>query len=449
MDINFHGGKQVNRTVERGKTLLVDGPASVTVISGKTEVFGYSLSSAKKVVIREGKRLPFVVEETTTFEISLGESGGLEEVDGSTILSSWVEAYEELLNLQTKPSTVVVLGAVDSGKSSFCTYLINRLLQEKRKCVILDGDLGQSDVGPPCTVAYAVVTKPITDLFSLEAKNAFFVGVTSPSRARNTVIEGLSLLKKEVLNENPDFVVVNTDGWVDGEDAINYKMQLVSELNPDLVFCIQQTDETNQLLNAFQKFRKVVVVDSPIAIKQRDREKRRNLRELGYIKYLKNMKMQSLPLSWLKIEGNELFISDKTLRNTRKAEEIYEILGMKPLNIAEFEGKILILIGRRRWIDAEKLTKAEEFTRKKIVIARKGDEEGLLTALYDANRKFLGIGVLQELDYARKTLKILTPVKEEISTVVIGKVKLDKNMKEIPFLEEENQSEFPMFRKLF
>ncbi|MEM3457995.1 MAG: Clp1/GlmU family protein [Candidatus Bathyarchaeia archaeon] len=448
MDINFHGGRQVNRTVEKGKTLLVDGPASVTVVSGKTEVFGAFLSNAKKVVIREGKRLPFIVEEAATFEISLGEGANIEEVEGSTIPSSWVKASEELSNLQAKPCTVVVLGAVDSGKSSFCTYLINRLLQEKRKCVILDGDLGQSDVGPPCTIAYAVVTKPITDLFSLEAKNAFFVGVTSPSRALNKVIEGLSLLKAEVLNENPDFIVVNTDGWVEGEDAVNYKMQLVSKLHPDLIFCIQQKDETNQFLNVFEKFR-TIAVDSPTAIKQKDREKRKNLRELGYIKYLKNMKMRSLPLNWLKIEGNELFNLDKTMRNTRKTERMYEILGMKPLNIAESEDKIVILIGRKRWIDAEKLLKAEEFAKKKIVIARKGDEEGLLTGLYDANGKFLGIGILQELDYTRKTLKILTPVKEEISTAALGKVKLDKNLKEILFLEEENQSEFSTVRELF
>lgn len=438
----------MNRIVEKGKTLLVDGPASVTVVSGETEVFGAFLSNAKKVVIREGKRLPFVVEETTTFEISLGEGANIEEVEGSTIPSSWMKASEELSNLQAKPSTVVVLGAVDSGKSSFCTYLINKLLQEKKKCVILDGDLGQSDIGPPCTLAYAVVTKPITDLFSLEAKNAFFVGVTSPSKALSKVIEGLSLLKMEVLKENPDFILVNTDGWVEGEDAVNYKMQLVSKLHPDLIFCIQQKDETNQLLNVFEKFR-TIAVDSPTAIKQRDREKRKNLRELGYIKYLKNMKMRSLPLNWLKIEGNELFNLDKTMRNTRKTERMYEILGMKPLNIAESEDKIVILIGRKRWIDAEKLLKAEEFAKKKIVIARKGDEEGLLTGLYDANGKFLGIGILQELDYTRKTLKILTPVKEEISTAALGKVKLDKNLKEILFLEEENQSEFSTVRELF
>jgi polynucleotide 5'-kinase involved in rRNA processing len=60
-------------------------------------------------------------------------------------------------------------------------------------------------------------------------------------------------------------------------------------------------------------------------------------------------------------------------------------------------------------------------------------------ALYNIKRKFLGIGILHEIDYGRKTLKIFTPVSKEISIVSLGKVKLDKNLKEIPILAEESQ----------
>jgi hypothetical protein len=61
------------RTVEKGKTLLIDGPASVTVTTGKVEAFGYSSSSTNRIVVREGKRLPLAVEEKATFDISLAE----------------------------------------------------------------------------------------------------------------------------------------------------------------------------------------------------------------------------------------------------------------------------------------------------------------------------------------------------------------------------------------
>jgi polynucleotide 5'-hydroxyl-kinase GRC3/NOL9 len=437
----------MNRTVESGKTLLVDGPASVTVTSGTVEVFGSTVGGTNKVVIREGKRLPFTVEETATFAISLGENAIVEEVDGNTIPTSWIRACEELLNLQTRPVIVTVLGAIDSGKTSFCTYLVNRILSENMTVAILDGDLGQSDIGPPCTVAYTFVTKPITDLFNLKARNAFFVGVTSPSTAINKTIEGLTSLKNEILSHAPDLIVVNTDGWVEGEDAIRYKGKLVEELKPDMVFCIQQKDELVQLLSALGEFRRMVV-DSPSTIKQRSREKRRNLRELGYIKYLRNAKVQSLPLNWTKIEENEVFGLGMMYENSRQARKIYELLGMKPLHLAELKDRISIIIGRRRWINEDSINKVEEFTKKKVTVFRKGEEEGLLMALFNAEREFLGIGLLQEVDYVRKTLKILTPVLEEISIATLGKAKLDKHLKEIPSLEEENESEFASFGKL-
>jgi len=426
----------MNRTVEKGKTLLVDGPASVTVISGIAEVFGSTVSSKGKVVIREGKRLPFTAKETTSLEISLGENASVEEVDGSTIPPSWIEASEQLLNFQKKPVAAIVVGTVDSGKTSFCTYLTNKLLQEKQKVAILDGDLGQSDIGPPCTVAYTFVTKPVTDLFNLEAKNAFFVGATSPSTAINKVIEGLTSLKKEILNNNSDFIVINTDGWVEGEDAVNYKVQLAKELNSDIIFCIQQKDELAPLINSLEGIQKLVV-EFPSAIKQRSKEKRRNLRELGYIKYLRNAKVQSLPIGWLKIEANEFLGLGVTHENMKQAKRIYDFLGMNPLHFAELKDKVCIVVGRSRWISEEKIRKLEEIMGKKIVVIHKGEEEGLLVALYNNDKKFLGIGVIREIDYSRKTLKIFTPVSEGISIVALGKVKLDKNLKETPaFLEK-------------
>jgi polynucleotide 5'-hydroxyl-kinase GRC3/NOL9 len=448
MGTHFHGGRQVKQTVEKDKTLLIDGPASVTVTSGNVEVFGSTLSSTSKIVIRESKRLPFAVKETAILDISLGENANIEEVDGNTVPSSWVKSCEELLNFQTSPVTAIVLGTVDSGKTSFCTYLTNELLREKQNVAILDGDLGQSDIGPPCTVAYTFAAKPITDLFNLKAKNAFFVGVTSPSSAMNKVIEGLAVLKKEVLRNNPHFVVINTDGWVEGEEATKYKIRLVEELKPDIIFCIQQKDEMVPILNNLEKFR-TVIVDSPQAIRQRSREKRKDLRELGYIKYLRNAKVQSYPLGWLKIEENGTFCLGKVHENVRQARKIYDLLGMKPLHFTELQDRICIVIGKRRWISEENIRKVEESMNKKVMVVRKGEEEGLLMALHGPERKFLGIGILHEIDYFRKTLKILTPVSGEISIVTLGEVKLDKNLKEIPAFEEESQLEFTKFRKLF
>ena len=360
----------MKRTVEKGKTLLVDGSASVSVISGKVEAFGFSVKDAGRIVIREGKRLPFAVSETADFDIFLGESASVEEVDGNTIPQSWIESVDVLMGFQKKPVIAMVLGKTDSGKSSFCTYLINRLISERQKAAILDCDLGQSDTGPPCTVAYAFVTKPVTDLFTLKAENAFFVGFTSPSEAVDKTIRGIALMRQEILGKVADFVIVNTDGWVEGEEAVECKSRLAEELNPDVIFCIQQKDELAPLLVALERFRKIMI-NSPLTARERNREKRRDLRELGYIKYLADAKVQTWPLRQLTIE--------------------------------EQSGAQIRQIG----------------------------EEGLLLGLYDAQRKFLGIGILHKVDYERKALQVLTSVSAKPASIALGKVRLDENLKEI------------------
>ena len=419
----------MNRMVESGKTLLVDGPASVIVISGKVEVFGSAPDNLSRIVIRQGKRLPFTVEKTANFEISLGANATIEEVDGTTIPESWMKSLKELLSFRTRPVIGVVLGTVDSGKTSFCTYLVNRLADKERKVAILDGDLGQSDIGPPCTIAYNFAAKPVTDLFNLEAKNAFFVGATSPSEAIDKTVEGLTTLMREILESAPDFVVVNTDGWVVGEDAVKYKSRLIGEVKPDIVFCIQRKGELAPLLDVLEKFR-VTVVDSPVTIRQRSREKRKNLRELGYVKYLRNAKVQSLPIDWLKIKQNGLLKLGRERRSIQQAEEASEISGIGSLHHE-----------KNRVIGTDDINKVEEVANKKAVLFRKG-QEGLLLGLYDSQQKFLGIGVLREIDYSRSTLKVLTPIAQGISTAIFGKVKLDKNLREIPTPIEGNSLEF-------
>jgi hypothetical protein len=46
-------------------------------------------------------------------------------------------------------------------------------------------------------------------------------------------------------------------------------------------------------------------------------------------------------------------------------------------------------------------------------------------------------------------MKVCTPVSDEISTLVLGNVRLDKNMKEISTGAEENSVDFSSFNRLF
>ena len=247
----------MNQTVEAGKTLLVDGPASVRVVSGKAEVLGLAVKQAGRIVVREGLRLPFFVAKTASLDVSLGENASVEEVEGDTVPVSWVDAVEVLMGFQ-KPTVAMVVGKADSGKTSFCIYLVNKLVNPNQSCNFrrrFRAIQHRSPVhGRLCSH-----TKPLTELYDLKARNAFFVGVTSPSEAIIKTIEGLALIKAEVLDVTADFVVVNTDGWVEGEEAVKYKLQLAEMLEPDGVVCIRQKNELESLLAALGKYRTIEI----------------------------------------------------------------------------------------------------------------------------------------------------------------------------------------------
>jgi len=416
----------MKRTVEKGKTILVDGPSSVTALSGEAKVLGAPLKVGERLVIREGKRKPIEVVEKSTFDLLLGENASFEEIDGSTIPSSWETFSEELIS-GGKTLTVMVVGDVDSGKTSFCTYLANRALEKRLKVAIIDADLGQSDVGPPSTIGFSHIVTPVKDLFEVEAESAYFVGLTSPSGVMAKVIENLSSLKSIALKNNVDLLIVNTDGWIDGEEAAAYKIKLIETIAPDIVVGIQHENELSSILSALKE-RKVFSVNSPSAIRAKDRERRKILRELSYKKYLKDAKIQSFPLNWINIEEGFFKTKNHPVESLRKMRAL---LGTNPAYFEETPNSVFLVLKKGQWIDENLTKKVEGEFGKKAKIIREGDEEGLLVAFQDNDGRFLGIGVLKSIDYRRQVMKVFTAVYKNVATVLVGQMKLDENGREI------------------
>jgi polynucleotide 5'-hydroxyl-kinase GRC3/NOL9 len=254
----------MKKTVEAGKTLLLNGPSSVKIISGNVEVFGNVIKESQQVIVREGKRQPFHALEKTECDISLGANATVQEEETSTIPTSWNNTLQAVRAIQNKPTFIMVVGKADSGKSSFGTYLVNNLVSGRTKVAVIDSDLGQSDIGPPGTIAYNYVVKKVTELCELNMANAFFVGVTSPNQAVARSIEGLTEMHKEIMHKHEaNYVIINTDGWVEGENAVNYILQLVNQFKPDLVIGIQSQEELAPLFSRITSTDTCCIESSP------------------------------------------------------------------------------------------------------------------------------------------------------------------------------------------
>ena len=73
----------------------------------------------------------------------------------------------------------LLLGGADTGKTTLASALAARIAQS-RPVAIVDADIGQSHIGPPSTVGWAVVDNPNFDLSAIEPGGIAFVGDITP-----------------------------------------------------------------------------------------------------------------------------------------------------------------------------------------------------------------------------------------------------------------------------
>ncbi|MBS7641221.1 MAG: Clp1/GlmU family protein [Candidatus Bathyarchaeia archaeon] len=418
----------MRQRVERGKTLLVDGPAYITLYSGAVRAFGANIGVKGQVVVRFGKRIPFEAIEDSEVEILLGDKASYEIVDGSVIPLSWEETSEKILSSSNKVK-VAILGGTDSGKSSFSTYLANTALSRGRRVALIDGDLGQSDIGPPGTLGLSILVKPIIDPSNLQPDDIIFVGVTSPQSVMSKVIDGLVELMNKALSLNSDFIIINTDGWVEGRDAVNYKRQLIRALEPTFTVIMQGKSELKPLVDSLiEDGANVLLADVPEKIKKRDRETRKAIREGLYRKYLRDAKIRTVPLSWINLDGI-LSIKGKLDQNLK--ERFEEVLGGKAIYCEGKRDHVVLVLKYGTTLSDEERSKISASINAPIKIIFEGDERGLLVSLEDDKGKFLGIGIIQSIDYERGIIKIYTNTEKIFSRVHVGRIRLDERGNEI------------------
>ena len=106
------------------------------------------------------------------------------------------------------------------------------------------------------------------------------------------------------------------------------------------------------------------------------------------------------------------------------------MLRTRPIYSEESVVAILVVLNRNEGVSEKQIKDVEQHFGKRVKVIREGDEEGLLVGLLDEEDNFLGIGILHEVDYKRKILKIYTPVNKRVYKLCFGQIKLNKNFKE-------------------
>lgn len=373
--------------LKSGKTLIVNGPASIKLLEGKASILGYILPLKKQIVIRSWRSRPVYAIEDSRIEYTFGEGGSIEEIEGNTIPDEWLSTVRGISELDK--STVMFMGSPDSGKTSLATLGANTILSIKKSCVYVDLDVGQSSICPPTTIGYVSLKNPIPDISYVKAENMEAVGYTSPTPLVAKHIESSQKLYNSLtVKHSVPNLVIDVDGWVSGEGAIYHKKELVKIFNPTHLLVIQDADPE------LEDFCKELSIDVrklplPVMVRKRSLEARKKLREMMYERFLRKSVIRTLPISWIEL---------KYITGENRIHRIASLINKLITHFAEDKG-IVIEEG------------LDEVCRKY--------RAGILCHLYDVGYTFSGIGLLTMFNPKKNQLKIYTPFQAQIKQMVL------------------------------
>ena len=136
------------------------------------------------------------------------------------------ELWERLVpKIQEIKGTVMVIGAPDSGKTTLTRFLVRELFNRGEAVAYIDGDMGQSILGPPTTQGMAVFDSTFADLEKARPRGVYFIGSTSPRRHGLETVVGLKRLLERSQVDRDRIAILDTTGYVTGEDALELKYQ--------------------------------------------------------------------------------------------------------------------------------------------------------------------------------------------------------------------------------
>ncbi len=210
-------------------------------------------------------------------------------------MATWQEVFGAVLEA---PGAVIMLGAVDVGKTTAATALAIAALRAGRQAAVVDTDTGQSSLGPPATVGLGILRRPVRHMSEIPLVAACFIGDTSPAALYSYLIDGAVRLIARA-QAQAQVIVVDTTGWVEGTAAVAAKVAKIAHIRPRHVIAIQRTVEVEPILARLPRSLVVHRLRPPRNVRRRSRDERRAFREQRFAQYFAAARQVTLDVTAL------------------------------------------------------------------------------------------------------------------------------------------------------
>lgn len=177
-----------------------------------------------------------------------------------------MDMFGMVARVAARGGIAVVLGGIDTGKSTFCRLTAEAACRLGKKVAYLDTDVAQTTVGPPATIGLKEIAAP-GDLEpdALARPDAmYFVGATTPQGHLLPMVVGTLKLCRQAIAGGAELIVVDTTGWIGGQQGQALKLHKIEALEPDWVIGFQRGGELDPILGLVRRTQPAEVESVPV-----------------------------------------------------------------------------------------------------------------------------------------------------------------------------------------
>ncbi len=406
--------------MKKDEMIKIFGPASVHVISGEVEVLGKKFTESSRFIVHKTRSYIVRALMDSELDFTLAPNAQIQGVEESDPYLEWFSKAEEIIDKKYK--AIVVIGGVDSGKSSFSILLSNLALEKGLSPSIIDADVGQADIGPPCFISMAYPTEQVIWMRFLRPVKMKFIGDIKPQNNISNIIYKVKELMETALRDDKKPVIIDTDGWINDSHALLYKAKLLLELKPDALIVLGK-----ELYPYFKRFTKlginIVNLGVPENRKTRNREERRMLRSDKYREFLYDAPLKKVELDDVLMINMPLFLGE---------EISIDELGVEPKDKVLYASKTcdtlyLVLSNPVRLQGFDQLRTRFNVSRTRTLIS--GFENRIYVSIVDQNSDEYP-GLIEKIDFINKTIYYRCKFDVKPQIIKFSKIKLTEDFQE-------------------
>jgi polynucleotide 5'-hydroxyl-kinase GRC3/NOL9 len=224
----------------------------------------------------------------------------------------------------------LILGGVDTGKTTLAAAIAGRLAAGGPVGVI-DADVGQSHIGPPAAVGWAIVEKQEVDFSQLAPRGISFVGDVTPVGHLLQLAEALTQCVGRLAGIT-GHIIIDTPGFIAGPAATALWWTVQRILQPKLIVAVQRDNELSDILAGLRNLDSQIELLKPHPhIPAKSAQARRSHRQSEFRRYFQGSQLHTLELSQTTIQTTHGVSPDSLLHRLvalRNREGIDQALGI-------------------------------------------------------------------------------------------------------------------------